>query len=136
MVNVRVPKTICRKGVITEREVAMKYNMENVRTINGHGMADGQVASDFINECIREVDTRLSNIAKLKNLEIVLSGDALSDARSDLAGIRHINAALDEAAGFHVQGQLGYTFANAAKTVSGKLVQAEAIVTAMALLYN
>lgn len=113
----------------------MKYNLDTIFRISGSTDNDNVVAGEFIRECLKEADDRLVRMEKLKDITVVLDEKTFNEARSDLAGIRHIAQAIDQAAVFHQNGTLSNAFANASTDTKKKLKAAEDIFFEMSKLY-
>lgn len=113
----------------------MKHDWTTIRSINGQVSHDAVTASEFIKECLAEIDVRLGRLAGLDNLSVVLDDTTFSGARSDLAGIRHIAQVFKRAADFQKNGGLGDAFSNATKTVAAKEEEAEGIFATLKAMY-
>lgn len=113
----------------------MRHNLDAVFRINRNDGQDAVVACEFIKDRLGAVEERFVRLKNLSDLAVVLSDTTFSEARSDLAGIRHIAQALNQSAGFHKNGQLSEIFANSTKIANEKLKEAEGIVSTMKELY-
>lgn len=88
----------------------MKYTIKNLMHLSGSSDNDVLAASEFCKEALAEAQKRADGIELICNLGQILDAAALSDARSALAGIRHLTEALRPVVPHHENGNLGEAF--------------------------